>query len=203
MHAQVDQRAAAGALLVAEPAAREALAAQVGGLGVVDFAELVVVDEVLEQAAVVAEAAHKADHQQLAVPAGGVGHRLGLLRVHGHGLLAQHVLAGVQGGDGALGVRGVPGAHADRVELRAGREHVVHVQEAAGRIHMILVAAMVQVPLVDVAQGVELHVRVLGVGGQMHAGNAAAADDGDLEFLVHDENLLFFNKMFVWLCSGS
>ena len=49
---------------------------------------------------------------------GGFRHGLGVLQGGGDGLLAEHVLYGVQGGNGDLGVGVVGGAHAHHVDLR-------------------------------------------------------------------------------------
>lgn len=65
----------------------------------------------------------EADHRQLAVggcPFGGLGHRLRLLHRVGERLLAQHVLAGLQGGDGDLGVAVARGADVDQVDVVPG-----------------------------------------------------------------------------------
>ena len=45
MHAEIDERPAAGARLVAEPAAGVAVAAQIGRFGIIDVAERVAVDK--------------------------------------------------------------------------------------------------------------------------------------------------------------
>ena len=49
---------------------------------------------------------------------GGFRHGLGVLQCGGDGLLAEHVLSGVQGGNGDLGVGVVGRAHAHHVDLR-------------------------------------------------------------------------------------
>ena len=182
MHAQIDQRAAAGAGLVAEPAARATLAAQVGRLGIVNIAKVAVIDEVLQNGAVVAEAAHEADHEELAVLFGGFLHTASLIGVHGHGLFAQYMLAGVERGDGALGMSRVPGAHAYRVQL-GEFNHFVNVGEQAG--HAVFLGAALHRLFIYIAQRVYLDVGVERICAQMHARNVTVADNAYFEFLIH------------------
>ena len=61
------------------------------------------------------------------------GDLLGFLRVRGERLLAQHVLAGLERGDGPFGVEPVGERVVDRVELGIGEERgvrVVHLRDA-------------------------------------------------------------------------
>ena len=183
MHAQIDQRAAAGARLIAEPAAWAALAAQVGRLGIIDIAQAIVIDQILHDGAVVAETADEADHQQAVVALSRFEHPLRFGGVHGHGLFTQNVLARVQRGDGAFGVRRVPGADGNGVDLRQFGEHLVLVGVQAG--DMILFRAAMKVLFVDVAKGVNFNVGVLRIRVEMAAGKAAAADNRNLQFLIH------------------
>ena len=185
MYAQIDQRAAARARFVAKPAAGTTLAAQILRLRVVDFAKAAAVDKVFEHRAIVAKAAYKTDHQQLAALFRGLFHFLRLRRVERHGLFAQHVLARAQRGNGALRMRAVPGANAHRVQFLE-REHLPVVRERAR--NLVFLRSLGKVLFVDIAQRVDFHVGVAAIAAQVYAGNAARADDanfdhGDLPFL--------------------
>ena len=183
MDAQVDERAAGREILVAEPAAGRAVAAQVGRFGVVNVPEIAVVHEILEDGAVVAVAADKADHQELSALLGGGEHFPRLSGGGGHRLLAEDVLAGLQGGDGAGRVGGVPGADADRVDFGQLGEHDVLVGVEAG--DAILFTHLLEALFADVAEGVQLDVRVFQIALDVGFGDVADADDGNFDLLVH------------------
>ena len=185
--AQVDQRAAAGAGLVAEPAAGEAAAAQVGGLGVVDVAEEALLHEVAGGRRVVAVTADEAQHQQLAVFVGGLFHGHGLFGVHSHGLFAQHVTAGVERGDGTLRVGAVPGADADQIRLEFLQHGIaigIAVRDA------VTGGVLLRLFKVDVAAGHDLHrVAQRLITAHVAVADAAAADNAD--FQCHNPILRF------------
>ena len=68
--------------------------------------------------AAVGEADHRVDAAGEGA-LGGIRHRLGLFDGVGEGLLAEHVLAGLEGGDGDLGVRVAGGHDVDDVDVVA------------------------------------------------------------------------------------
>jgi len=179
MNAQIDQRSAAGAGFVAEPAAGAAVAAQISGLGVIDIAKITVVDKILQDLAVIAVAAHEADHQQLVIILCGLLHRESLRGVHCHRFFAEHILAGIQRGDGAFGMRGVPGADAHGIQL-GKLEHFVLVGEQAG--DAVLFALRLQALPVDIAECVKFHVRIVQITVDVAFGDVSHADDADLDF---------------------
>ena len=174
MHAQIDQRAAAGAGLVAEPAAGVAVTADVVGLGVVKLAEVAGADEVLQHVHVIAVAADKTHHQQLAALLGGSHHLLGLLSVHRHGLFAQNMHTGIQCGNGALGVGTVPGTDGNSIQLLV-LHHFVHIGVQMG--DTVLFAFFLQALFVDIAERNDLHIGVGLVAADVHLGDAADADN--------------------------
>ena len=64
-------------------------------------------------------------HQHPAGAGGGSRHRLGLGRVGRERLLAEHVLAGIEGADGPLGVQPVGQGVVDGLDLRVGQQRLV------------------------------------------------------------------------------
>ena len=177
VHAQIDQRTAAGIALVAEPAARTAAPAEVGRFGEVDVAHGAGLNEVAEDIRVVAEPAHETDHQQFAVALGGFLHGERLRGVHRHRFFAQDVTARVQRGDGRLGVRGVPGADGHRVELLFG-EHLVVI--LVGPREPVDLRVVLRFLLVDVAHRDQFDlVRERLVPAEVRMADVAGADDAD------------------------
>ena len=133
----------------------------------------------------VAVAADEADHEEAAGLVGRGLHRRGLRGVHRHRLFAEDVLAGVEGGDGALRVGVVPGADADGVDLGQGGEHLVLVVEDAFLGDPILLRLLLRARLVDVAERVDFDVGVARVAAEVAVADSAASDHGDLDLLVH------------------
>ena len=181
MHAQIDERAAAGAGFVAEPAARVAVAAQIGGLRVVKLAKEVLLHEIAQQSGAFFKAPHKAHHEQLAGLFGGFLHLNGLCCGKCHRLFAEHVLAGFQRGNGARRVGGVPGAHAHGVDLRHFPEHLRLVGEQA--LHAVFFTHHPHTVGVDIAKRDKLRVRVVQIRLNVVVGNISCANDGNFHFL--------------------
>ena len=137
VHADVDHRPAALEVLAAEHApVRDAAAAQAPGADVEDLPERARRRSGRGSACVLRlEAVLEADDQLLAAAAWPRRPSAApSLRVHGHRLLDEHVLAGVERVDRVLGVQAVGRADADGVELRHLAEHLlvvgVHVLDA-------------------------------------------------------------------------
>ncbi|MNP80010.1 hypothetical protein D3C76_1779740 [compost metagenome] len=61
MHPDINQRAAAGTFDIREPATRIAQTTQTGGFGIIDLAQLTLVDKLLQNLCIVAIAANKTD----------------------------------------------------------------------------------------------------------------------------------------------
>ena len=91
-------------------------------------------------------------------------------------------VAGVERGDGALGMSRVPGAHAYRVQL-GEFNHFVNVGEQAG--HAVFLGAALHGLFIYIAQRVYLDVGVERICAQMHARNVTVADNAYFEFLIH------------------
>ena len=89
-----------------------------------------------------------------AVPLDGVDHGLRLFEGHGHGFLADDVLAVFGGDDGVLGVEGVGRAHPHSVNVGA----LAHGLHAVEGLDAVLLAGCVQSLLPDVRDRCELHV---------------------------------------------
>ena len=124
VRADVAERARAGLVLLQPPRHGRGRVGdpvlQVLGADVPDVAEPPVGDELAGQAdrrhAPVGEADHRPDPAGRGL-LGRLGHRLGLRDRVGQRLLAEHVLAGLERGDGDLGVRVTRGADVDQVDV--------------------------------------------------------------------------------------
>ena len=128
----VHQDAAALALPGAAPGRLAVVAGGAGPAGehvdALKLAEAAFVQEALRGDDLRAVAELEADGEESPGALGGGDHRIGLADVDGHRLLAEDVAAGLQGGDGDLGVEGV--RRHDDDDVRAGRlEHALVVRE--------------------------------------------------------------------------
>src|SRR5918992_5003321 len=124
VHAKIYERAAAGKLLAGEPAAhaRDAVAAHPGSLGVVDPAQVPLIDVPLERLDVSPLALGECDvHRAIRLP-GHAHYPLRLNAIARQRLLAEHVPAAFEGGYGDGGVQVVRRPYAHNVEVVAGDE---------------------------------------------------------------------------------
>ena len=182
--ADIQDGAAACQLLVGEPAAGGASAADVAALGGVDLTEHALIVQLAALDGLGHVAGHHGQHELHARLADGLLHSQALLQVGGQGLLAEDVLAGLGGGDAHGGVGGGPGADI----------HVIHVHvlqklldgcEVVGDAELLggVLGALGD----DIGDGDHLDdVRELHVGGQMGGGgDVARADDTDSQFVCH------------------
>lgn len=180
VHAEIDQGAAARARFVAEPPARVAVAAHIGGARIIEIAEIAVRGKVAYKRRVAREPPHESDLQHALVFNRGLPHLFGLRRVHGHRLLAQHVFAGVKRGDRRRRVGAVPGAHADDVDLGHFCQHLVVVGEQI--LDAVLFPALFEHVGIDVAERDEIHVGMRDIIVDMVDGDSAHADYGGFQF---------------------
>ena len=112
---------------------------------------------------------------------GGGEHLPGLGEVHGDGLLAQHVLAGGDGGEGDGGVDDVGRGDDDGVDVGA-LEDVLVVGEGGGDAGLLLGA--VEDGGVGVAEGDDLGMGAEGEAGEVvWQGDAPASDHGDADLV--------------------
>ena len=95
MHPDINNRTAAAARLVAEPAARIAVTSDILCLCIVDIAEIPLVDKILGNFCIVRKTQHKADHQQFIVLFCRLLHLNGLFGVIGHRLFTQNMQPGI------------------------------------------------------------------------------------------------------------
>ena len=123
MGPQVTERAGAGMLLL-EPPRQGCLGVvqpvlQVGGTDLADLADSTGPDEIAGESRRRHPAVGEPDHGEDVRPGpfSGLGHRRGLLEGVRQWLLAQHVLAGLQCGDGHLGVRAAGGHDVHHVDV--------------------------------------------------------------------------------------
>ncbi len=117
MYAEVDQRAAAGAGLVAEPAARESAATEIGCLSEVDVTEVTLINKADSLFGVCAVTSYETYHKELACFFSGSLHFFSFSSVHSHGLFAEDVAACFESSDRAFLVSAVPYADGNEVEL--------------------------------------------------------------------------------------
>src|SRR5215204_4286558 len=124
VHSKVYERAAAGKLLAGEPAAhaRDAVAAHPGSLGVVDPAQVPLLDMTLERLDIASLALGEGDvHRAVCLP-GSAYYPLSLSAVACQRLLAEHVPAAFEGGYGDGGVQVVRRPYTHDVEVVTGDE---------------------------------------------------------------------------------
>ena len=126
MGADVDQRTAALLGLVRENAPRRnAAAAQVCSLCVVDVAQPAVFDDLLRDLVLRKVAVLVADRQHLAGSVSRLEHLLRVRLGRSHRLLAENVLAGLERSDRDLAVRDVRGQNMDGVDRRVSQKLLV------------------------------------------------------------------------------
>src|ERR671920_571557 len=158
VHAKINKRAAAGKLLAGEPAAHawDAVAAHPGRLGVVDPAEIPLLDMTLERLHVAPLALGEGDvHRAIRLP-GRSYYLLRLSAVARQRLLAEHVPAAFEGGYGDGGVQVVRRPDAHDVEVVAGDEFL----PARVKIgHAVAPAELVQAVLFETGERHGLHAR--------------------------------------------
>ena len=186
VYPQINEGAAAGTGLVAKPAHRVAVAPQIGGFGKIDVPQCAFPEEVLQNGAVVSEAADKSNLQQFSAAFGSFFHGQGILHSGGHGLFAQDVFAGIQRCNGAGGVLRVPGADADSVQFRQS-QHFIFIGKGAG--HAVFFRHERQLFFVDVTESVQLHPGIVQISLDVFVGNISDADDADFQ-LFHEMMLL-------------
>ena len=102
-----------------------------GGAEGDDLADLAVGNHLLCQLVRVGETLVLADHQALALLFGNPHHLFTVGEGDGHGLLAENMLAGLQGLDAELGVRVVGSADGNRVDFGIGKEFIRRVVDLA------------------------------------------------------------------------
>ena len=110
---------------------------------------------------------------------GGIGDTGGFLQVAGHGFLAGDVLAGLERGDGLVGVEGRWGEELDGVDVGVVEHLVIAAVDAGGDVP--LGGALLGALGGGVAEGGDLALRVLKVAGGVEPGDGAAADDGNAD----------------------
>ena len=180
MDTQVDEGAAGGILLMGEPAAGAAVTAEIGGLGVIEIAEEILVPQLFDELAVPAVPADKADLQKFPGTLCGFQHLLRRSSGIGHGLFAEDIFPGFQRQNGAGSVLVVPGADADGIQLRQSLQHFRFIGVKAGDAEAG--AFFFQTLFVDVTEGVQLYVGICLVGFDMAFCNVSDADDGNFDF---------------------
>ena len=179
MDAHVGQGAQRRLVLVEEPCAlvhRPALGAGVAQHGAErdNVADNAAIQQLLGPAVHRVEAHIVADHQVLAVALGGGHHGFALRQRDGHGLFAQHMLAGVQRRRGDLRVAAVLHADGHRVDVIA----VQQVKIAVAYVAAVLGGHLLCTGPVLVIIGHDLCMGVGCILGQMaHLRDLAAADD--------------------------
>ena len=151
-----------------------------GGVDVGDLADRALGDELEHAHGLGVEAVHVRLEQHPLAAGGEIDQRHRGARVRGQRLLAQHVLAGLEGAGGERGVAGVHGGDVDRVDL-VGGEHLVVVADQGGLGEGELLGEGAG-PLQGAgADGDQDAVQGGGQLGGEAAGDRAGAEDGPAE----------------------
>jgi hypothetical protein len=155
----------------------------------VGLADVAGVDQVLGELDGRGEAEGEAQLGLDALLGGELGRAAGLEVVAVHGLLAQHVLTGGDGGHRDLEVHGVAGGHVDDIDVGVVHQFAV-VGHGAGDAELL--GGGLQGLLVHLGQGDDLDPGVTLPAGDVRTnGPAAGSDDGDAKFGgVHGESPL-------------
>ena len=161
---------------------------QVMDADVIERAEPALADEVLGEADGGHEAVVEGAHGPALGRGGGVAHPPGVFHADGHGLLADHVLARLQGGDAGLRMDGIGPAVVEDVDPRVGG-HLVPVAAiffvavagglAGGQVGLLI--AEHQQAGGDLGRRVDVGDLLVGVG--MALAHEAAAQQADAQFL--------------------
>jgi len=150
-------------------------------------AQLARVDHVLGQAHGGQEAVVERAHGLAGRLGRGVAHAPGVVERDGHRLLADRVLAGLQGGDAGLGMDGVGPAVVDHVDPRVGdhlapvgRELLVPVPGRLALDDLAVLVAEHEQPGRDARAGVDVGDRLVGVRVAFAHESTAQQADADL-----------------------
>ncbi len=183
MDANIDQRSAAGTFEIREPAARIAEPADQAGFGIIDAAQIARVDKAFEHVDIGSVAANVTDLKGFARFPDGLLDRQRFVDRFAQRLLAQYMLARAQRRDADLGVRVIPRAYADRVDLRIGEQFPVVAVHAGDFVFGRRGARAFRVQIADRDQ---LYLRIGGVSLKVGIGDGAAADHADSYFFHTD-----------------
>ena len=196
MRADIDQRTAALLLFVDEHTpGRNCSATDSDSLGIVDFAEVVLIGEVFKIHGFLAETVLIADGEDFARLVASFNHLLGFLVVHSHRLFAENVLAGVERVDGDAAMLAVVGEHEHRVDALVFKELFVVGVNLAGFVAVLLVS-LDRALFDDVAERYHFGVRVLLFGGHVLAVCDTAAADNAYSHFFHDK-ISFMDLIFL------
>ena len=190
MHAEVNQRTAAGKRLIAEPTARAASAAQINGLCIINIAEQACVDAFFDSLGILAEAADKTDLKQLARALCGVQHFLCLRSVERHRLFAKNVDARLERFNRRVAMRAVPGRYADCIQIF----FLIHFAAIGiNRGNAVFFRIFLCLFAVDITACDHLdRIRQSLIAHHMILADPAGTDNTDSEFTIHIVFLPFF-----------
>jgi len=187
VRADIDQRTAALLLFVDEHTpGRNCSATDSDSLGIVDFAEVVLIGEVFKIHGFLAETVLIADSEDLAGSVAGFDHLLGFLVVHSHRLFAENVLAGVERVDGDAAMLAVVRKHEHRVDRLIFKQFFVVGVNLAGFVAVLFVS-LDRTLFDDVAERHHFGVRVLLFGGHVFAVSDTAAADNAYSYFFHNK----------------
>ncbi|MMZ59498.1 hypothetical protein D1872_215420 [compost metagenome] len=189
MHADIDQRTAAGPFLVRKPAAGVAQPPDEARLGKVDLPEIPGIDKLLQHGDVGGVAAHIADLEQLSRFADGLLDPEGFLHRLAQRFFAKHVLARLERRNADFRVRIVPGANAYGLDFRVGEQFPVigvYVRD------VVFGGGFPRPVLLQVADGDKLRLGVGQISLQMGFRNRSVADQAYFQFAHCDRLHPFF-----------
>ena len=180
VHAQIDERTAARPRLVAEPAARVSVPAQIRRFGIVNLSKRAAIDKIAHDLRIVSESSHEPDHEFSVARLCRIEHLLRLLRVERHGLFAENVFSRPKRLYRTRHMRAVPRAYAHRVDFGQRGEHLPFVRIETADAPSL--PRRFQAVGVNIAERVKLCVLILQVSGNVRIGNASRSDHGNLDF---------------------
>ena len=199
VHAEVDQRAAAGLLLVEEPGAHRRTCAGVEVCGretgdsgtaepdaarIVDVAESALFNHRLHRAGLRIEAVGEVDSELFAAALRSVEHLLGFLRIHRHRLFTEHVRSGFKTGNRQRVMLIIRNGNRKNVELfifdhldAFGVDFALEFRPAVGKERTAVFAA--------VRNGNDFNIRMRKIAGEMSSAHSKSDDTG-FQFCRHD-----------------
>jgi len=184
VNADVVERAAAGEGFAATPLAFADVEAE-GALDGLDLAEVAVANELDGAQIGRLIVAAIGDHQFLVCGLAGGDHLLAVFNAGGHGLFTEHVLAGLGGADGVLGVHGVGERDVDGIDSGVVRDLVERFVAVDGTgWDVVLGGDLLGLVAMAADEGSDLGVGGVACAGHEVAGDPAEADDGVAGFLL-------------------
>ena len=180
----VGRRAESGGLLGDERAAGNAPATLGHGFRIVDVPKVAALHHFARCHQIVGKPGLDGAHEQPPVVPRGLDHVGGVIEASRHGLLHNHVLAGIQGIHGRVAVRLVEGTHMDCIQIVQGHQIPMRVKRLG---NVMEVGHFLSLARNDIRDRCDLHVFKGLQSAQVGARDAAGTDDpGTKRGRTHD-----------------